>query len=122
MAAITSDLGRDQFLQLLVAQLQNQDPMEPVGQQEFIQQLSQFSMLEGIEKLNTSFESWMKIQTLTQGADLTGRMVEYVDSNGDKHQGVVDSASIKDGVLHLRIDDQDISIDAVTAVLDPSTH
>lgn len=120
MAAITSDVGRDQFLRLLVTQLQNQDPLEPVGQQEFIQQLSQFSMLEGIEKLNTSFESWMKIQTLAQGAEFTGRTVEYVDPSGQKFQGIVESASIKDGGLVLRINDKDISIDAVTSIIDPA--
>jgi hypothetical protein len=61
----------------------------------------------------------MKIQTLAQGAQFTGRTVEYVDSSGEKFQGVVESASIKDGELMLRINDKDISIDAVTSILDP---
>jgi flagellar basal-body rod modification protein FlgD len=119
MAAITSELGRDQFMRLLVTQLQNQDPLEPVGQQEFIQQLSQFSMLEGIENLNASFGSWMKLQQISQGAQMTGRTVEYIDASGQKHEGVVQAASVKDGVLTLRIDDQDVPIENVTAVLDP---
>ena len=120
MAAITADSAQSQFMQLLVTQLQNQDPMEPVGQQEFITQLSQFSMLEGIEKLNTSFSSMMKLQQLSQGAGLTGRTVEYVDEAGARHQGVVEAASVKDGALQLRIDDKDVSVDAVTSVIDPA--
>lgn len=121
MAAITADSAQSQFMQLLVTQLQNQDPMEPVGQQEFITQLSQFSMLEGIEQLNTSFSSMMKLQQLSQGAQLTGRTVEYVDEAGERHQGVVEAASVKDGALQLRIDDKDISVDAITSVIDPLT-
>jgi flagellar basal-body rod modification protein FlgD len=118
MAMTTAEASRDQFLTLLVTQLKNQDPMEPVGQQEFIQQLSQFSMLEGIEKLNTSFETWMKIQQISQGASLTGHTVEYVDSQGAKHEGVVEAARIVDGDIVLRIDSQDISIDSITGVID----
>jgi flagellar basal-body rod modification protein FlgD len=118
MPATTSEASRDQFLTLLVTQLKNQDPMEPVGQQEFIQQLSQFSMLEGIEKLNASFETWMKVQQISQGASLTGHTVEYIDSQGAKHEGVVEAARIVDGSIVLRINDQDISIDSVMGVVD----
>jgi flagellar basal-body rod modification protein FlgD len=119
--SITSKDAQDQFLQLLVSQLQNQDPMEPVGQQEFIQQLSQFSMLQGIEKLNTSFDSWMKIQTLSEGASFTGKTVEYMNSDSQKVTGVVQSAHVKDGSLLLTIDGKDISFDNVTGVVNATT-
>ncbi|MBX3444724.1 MAG: hypothetical protein KF774_20155 [Planctomyces sp.] len=122
MASITASAGRDEFLNLLVTQLKYQDPIDPVKQEDFIQQLSQFSMLEGIEKLNASFESMMKLQQLTQGASLTGRTVEYVDSSGARLNGVVTAASVKDGELMLRIDNKEISIAAVFAVLDPLAH
>ena len=59
---------RDDFMQLLVTQLRNQDPLEPVAQHEFLGQLAQFSTLEGIEKLNANFEDMLKLQTLAQGA------------------------------------------------------
>jgi flagellar basal-body rod modification protein FlgD len=120
MAMTTSEASRDEFLNLLVTQLKNQDPMEPVGQQEFIQQLSQFSMLEGIEKLNASFGTFMKMQQISQGASLTGHTVEYVDSQGAKHEGVVTAAHIVDNSIMLRINDQDVSIDSVTGVIDPN--
>ena len=46
------DLGRDAFLQLLVVQLQNQDPLDPVKNEDFIAQLSQFSALEQLQQIN----------------------------------------------------------------------
>ena len=52
LAAVSSAELQDQFLTLLVTQLQNQDPIEPVKQENFIAQLAQFSTVEGIEKLN----------------------------------------------------------------------
>ncbi len=55
-ATFDSKIGRNQFLQLFAAQLQHQDPTQPQGQQEFLQQLAQFSTVEGIENLNSGFD------------------------------------------------------------------
>lgn len=59
----SKEIGQDEFLRLLVAQLQNQDPMNPVDNQQFIAQLATFSSLEqlisinkGVNKLATAFE------------------------------------------------------------------
>ncbi len=72
------DLGKNEFLNLLVAQLNNQNPLEPQGNGEFIAQLAQFSTVEGVEKLNTSMESllsgYQSSQAL-QASSLVGRKV-----------------------------------------------
>ena len=72
------DLGKNEFLNLLVAQLNNQNPLEPQGNGEFIAQLAQFSQVEGIEKLNGSMESllsgYQSSQAL-QASSLVGRKV-----------------------------------------------
>ena len=72
------ELGKNEFLNLLVAQLNNQNPLEPLGNGEFIAQLAQFSQVEGIEKLNTSMESllsgYQSSQAL-QASSLVGRKV-----------------------------------------------
>ncbi|SEE46960.1 flagellar hook assembly protein FlgD [Pseudomonas anguilliseptica] len=72
------DLGKNEFLNLLVAQLNNQNPLEPQGNGEFIAQLAQFSQVEGIEKLNASMGSlltgYQSSQAL-QASSLVGRKV-----------------------------------------------
>ncbi|SDS53918.1 flagellar basal-body rod modification protein FlgD [Halopseudomonas litoralis] len=72
------DLGKNEFLELLVAQLNNQDPMSPQENGEFIAQLAQFSTVEGIEKMNSSIDamasSFQSSQAL-QASSLVGRTV-----------------------------------------------
>ena len=76
--AQNKELGKNEFLNLLVAQLNNQNPLEPQGNGEFIAQLAQFSQVEGIEKLNTSMgsmlSSFQSSQAL-QASSLVGRKV-----------------------------------------------
>lgn len=117
ISSTTSELGRDQFLQLLVAQLQNQDPLEPVKNEDFIAQLAQFSTLEGIEKLNVSFEDIFSLQQLTQGANLLGRQATYTNpATSESQQGVVQSFSVDGNRLLLSIDGARVPIADVTAI------
>ncbi len=51
------ELGRTAFLELMIAQVQNQNPLEPVENEAFIAQLAQFSSVEGIQNLNESMDS-----------------------------------------------------------------
>jgi len=72
------ELGKNEFLNLLVAQLNNQDPLAPQENGAFIAQLAQFSTVEGVEKLNTSMSSllsgYQSSQAL-QASSLVGRKV-----------------------------------------------
>lgn len=81
---VNKDLGKNEFLELLVAQLNNQNPLEPQGNGEFIAQLAQFSSLEGIEKLNSSMGdiiSSVHSSQALQASTLVGREVIFA---GDK--------------------------------------
>ena len=55
-------LGKEDFLQLLVVQLENQDPLEPIRNEDFIAQLAQFSSLEQLQNLGTSMESLLALE------------------------------------------------------------
>lgn len=74
----SKDLGKNEFLELLVAQLNNQDPLAPQENGEFIAQLAQFSTVEGVEKLNSSMgtllSGYQSSQAL-QASSLVGRKV-----------------------------------------------
>ena len=89
--AASSELGRDEFLKLLVAQLENQDPLSPQDNGEFVAQLAQFSSLEEAQNLTSSFEGFAANFQSTQhlqATSLVGRPVHvasdntYLDSDG----------------------------------------
>lgn len=73
-AASTSDLGQDDFLTLMLAQLENQDPTKPVDNVEFLSQIAQFSQVSGIQSLQTSFANFSD-QFSTQMALDAGSMI-----------------------------------------------
>ena len=113
----TAEASRDEFLQLLVTQLRNQDPLEPVKQQDFLSQLAQFSTLEGIEKLNANFDNMLRLQELTQGANLIGRIVSYrTASDTGPAAGVVDAVHVENGNLILTVNGQSVALADVLAL------
>lgn len=116
-ASFNSQIGRDQFMELLVTQLRNQDPLEPVNQQDFLGQLAQFSSLEGIERLNLNFAESLKFQQLSQGGALVGSRVEYTNSQGELRTGRVDSARVLNGELRFQIGDDTVGLGDLTGVV-----
>lgn len=120
----TNGIGlQDQYLKLLVTQLQNQDPLEPVSQEEFINQVTQVSMLSSVNDLNLSFEQMVKLQSemlrmqeLTLGSDFTGRTVRFQQANGVDGEGIVDRVSITDGHLQLHVGQQALGVDQIVSV------
>jgi len=79
--APSQELGRDEFLKLLITQLENQDPTSPQDNGEFVAQLAQFSSLEESQKMTQSFEqfasSFQSTQHL-QATSLVGRPVHVL--------------------------------------------
>jgi len=66
-------MGKDQFLQLLITEMQNQDPLDPVDNKEMVAQLAQFSALEQMQNLNTNFEKYQENTTAAISSLLVGK-------------------------------------------------
>jgi flagellar basal-body rod modification protein FlgD len=80
----------EDFLRLLVTQLQNQNPMDPLEGHEFMAQLAQFSSVEQLVNLNTSFQELFEFQQVLGGSNLVGKAVTYLDTNtGVEAEGVI---------------------------------
>ena len=109
-------LGQNDFLKLLVTQLQNQNPLEPVSDTQFISQLAQFSSLQGIQTLNASFDQTLKLQQLTGGADLIGRTVQFT-TNGTAGTGKVSGLQVQNGSVLLQVGGKSVPLDSVGGVI-----
>ncbi|WP_110112827.1 flagellar hook assembly protein FlgD [Bacillus sp. CGMCC 1.16541] len=86
-------LGKDDFLRILMTQLQNQDPMNPLEDKDFIAQMAQFSTLEQITNMGKSFEKFttqMNQMSLIQYQQFVGKEVTWhkVAEQGDGHSSV----------------------------------
>jgi flagellar basal-body rod modification protein FlgD len=104
----SSTLGKDDFLQLLVTQLNNQNPLDPQDNSEFVAQLAQFSSVESLENLNSSVDSilgnYQSSQAL-QASSLVGRSVIAQASSA-----VVDTSSTFYGSLDVSSDATSVNV------------
>lgn len=111
----STELGKDEFLKLLVCQLQNQDPLNPQDDTDFIAQLAQFSALEQMTNMNSTMTS-------TSAYSLVGKevIVQTKDSTGEYKEirGTVDYVEMKNGEAKLAIDGNTYSLDDLVQVMD----
>ena len=100
----TGGLGKDDFLKLLVGQLKNQDPMNPVGDQEFMSQMAAFSTLEQVTNLGASSERLESTMSADQSLALIGHQVTYLHEDGSTAEGKVERVTFGKEGFTLTID------------------
>jgi flagellar basal-body rod modification protein FlgD len=77
-----SSVSLQDFVRILVSQLNNQDPLKPMDNQEFVTQLAQFTSLEQSRQLNQNLEALLSVQSTTQSVGLIGRTVDVQAESG----------------------------------------
>lgn len=114
----TGELGKDDFLKLLITQVQNQDPMNPSTDTDFIAQMAQFSSLEQMQNLNQSFSYSMGFSMM--GKYITAEVTD--DTTGDVTyvEGRVDSIHVSSGTVYAVVGENDVPINKITQVSDES--
>ena len=109
---------QEDFLTLLVTQLQHQDPIDPIKQENFISQLAQFSTVESLENLNARFEDVLHTQEVLGGFDLAGKTVKYVDNlSGDVRTGKISEVYLDNGLITTVIDGHAVPVAQVVGVV-----
>jgi len=97
-------LGKDDFLKLLIGQMQNQDPLSPSDPTQQMSQMTQFSILEQITNLSQSQQAAASNEYDQQAVGLIGRTVTYVQDDGTSATGLVQSVTFTSRGPELTID------------------
>lgn len=97
----TSELGKDSFLQLLVAQMKYQDPLNPTSDTEYISQLAQFSQLEQLQNLSSTNENSQMLSMVGKEVCVT---TEKEDGTLEYRQGKVSGVTVSGGKAYLSVD------------------
>jgi flagellar basal-body rod modification protein FlgD len=133
-AMSNQNMGKDEFLKLLITELQYQDAMNPMEDKEFISQMAQFSSLEQMQNLSSVMEEGlqtlteaqqelsnnmagtlglmlenMAVNSLNQGVGLLGREITYQSGNEEK-TGVVSAIKQVDGTYAAVVDGKEVSL------------
>jgi flagellar basal-body rod modification protein FlgD len=120
---LNNDLDRDAFLQLLVMQMQHQDPLEPMDNTDMVAQLAQFSSLEQMNNLNERFETLAgNIDQLNfiSAQGMLGKLVEGINENGQLTSGTVESVHLDGSIVVLTVDGQPLPMSGVIGVAQPA--
>jgi flagellar basal-body rod modification protein FlgD len=107
----TDAFGKDAFMKLLIEQMKHQSPTDPSDGQEWINQMTQFSMLEQLQQQTAA-------QAKSDAAGYLGRTVSYVTKSGQSGNGVVESIDLtdKDNPTLTVAGQEGVALDEVTKV------
>ena len=103
----TNTLGKDDFLKILVGEMQNMNPMDSSSQDptQSVTQMTQYSILEQLQNMSSSEDSSLLSQQQTQSLSLLGKTVNYTAADGSGASGVVQKVDFAaDGSSQLTID------------------
>ncbi|MEM1446477.1 MAG: flagellar hook capping FlgD N-terminal domain-containing protein [Planctomycetota bacterium] len=99
-----NDLGSDEFLDIILTELTNQDPLAPNDTQALLEQLSSLRNIESQLSLEESLEQLVLQNSLSQAGSLIGKLVEGTVDGGEQVSGTVESIRVNDGETILQLD------------------
>ncbi len=112
-----SELKTSDFINMMVTQLQNQDPTDPVKNQDLLAQMSQIGQLQSATALQESLQGLVLQNSLGAAGNLIGRMIEGQDENGEKLSGLVTSVRVEDKNVFLELDSgKSVQLGRVTSI------
>lgn len=116
--ATPKQLGKDDFLRLLITQLSKQDPTNPVKDQDFIAQMAQFSSLEQMKNMSNSIQKLEQRQSYT----LVGKLISGPDFvTGETVTGIVSALFFDgDGKSFVRVNGRTVDIEQINLISDPA--
>ncbi|WP_428305256.1 flagellar hook assembly protein FlgD [Lacipirellula sp.] len=99
-----NDLDMSDFMNMMIAELQNQDPMNPMDNSELISQISQMRSVAATDKMTTTLDSVLLGQNISSATSLIGAEIDALSDDLQRVTGVVERVSVADGQPKLHLD------------------
>ena len=99
-----SELKAEDFIKMMITQLQNQDPLEPAKNSELLAQMSQIGQLQSATQLQESLKTMVLQNQLGSAGNLIGKLVQGMDAQNHTVQGVVNSIRVEKDKVHLELE------------------
>ncbi|MCA9100204.1 MAG: flagellar hook capping FlgD N-terminal domain-containing protein [Pirellulales bacterium] len=104
------------FIELMVAELQNQDPLDPMDNSEILQQISQIREIDVSDRLGQTLDSVLAGQNFASASAMVGKYVRALTDADGYIEGAVDSVSIAGGQVKVHIGAQTVAMDKVAEI------
>lgn len=114
---VMSAVKLDDFLKLMITELQNQDPLNPMDNSQILQQIGQMQSISSTVKLSQSLDAVVLGQNLTSASSLIAKRVSGLDEAGAPVVGTVDRVLVENGVPKLVVGDSKITLSNLREVL-----
>jgi flagellar basal-body rod modification protein FlgD len=99
-----NDLQMEDFLKLMIAELQNQDPLNPMDNSELVGQISQMREITATDKMTETLDSVLLGQNISSATNLIGAEIDAISDDNQRVTGLVDRVSVADGQPKLHLD------------------
>ncbi len=121
-----SDLDLDGFLKLMITELQNQDPLNPMENSEMLQQISQMRSISASDKLTATLDAVLLGQNVSTASGLIGKEVSALTDDGQNIEGIVERVTVtpsdddKPAAVKVHVGNSTVSLANVRAILPPT--
>ena len=114
-SATNNELGKDAFLKLLIAELSNQDPTNPVEDREFISQMATFSTLEEMQNMNSTLTTMADANKFS-AVNYIGKAVAFTNDEGKQVPALVNAIWFENGKTILDTSEGDVPLEKVEGI------
>ncbi|MDZ7678944.1 MAG: flagellar hook capping FlgD N-terminal domain-containing protein [Acidimicrobiales bacterium] len=118
----STEMDKDTFMKLLVAQLKYQDPLSPSDPQEFLAQTAQFTSVEKLEHIATQVSEQTWAMALSTAGGLVGQEITFLRTDGTTGTGVAGSATTDPEGIVLNVGDEQVPLGAISHIAPPGTE
>lgn len=120
------DVDLNQFLSLLITEMQNQDPLNPTSNSEFLQQVSQIRSIGATNQLTESLTALTTGSGLSTASNLIGKEIDAIDTDGKEVVGTVDKVTVEvdsqnrdNRQIRLHVGNQKVDMDNIREIREP---